>query len=511
MIVLITTIHYLALGLLTIYAVHRLYLTYLFRKFRNPNLRISLDQENLPRVTVQLPIFNERFVVKRLLRAVGNMEYPCERFEVQVLDDSTDDTSDVLANEIEELRKKGIRVRHMRRNNRIGFKAGALEAGLRIAEGEFIAVFDADFIPPPHFLLEGLSYFRSPKIGLVQACWGHVNENHSILTCIEAMMIDGHFTVEHMARSKANLFFNFNGTAGIWRKEAIESSGGWQHDTLTEDLDLSYRAQMKGWQFAFADSLVVPAELPQEMGALRSQQHRWAKGSAQTARKVLGKILRSDFPMQVKLETFFHLTANSVYVYIAILSITAPYIVQFPLEFSFAGIGVFHLGLIHLSLISMSIFFLVAERDKGRSIAGTICRLPFLICVGVGLALNNTMALLEGLLGLDSPFVRTPKTGDWVSQTTGKKYRSRFFKLSYLEWILSAYLIVHIVILATERIFSPIPVLILFTSGYLYTAVLTTVEQFTWMENRRIGVFLQLKRRFISFLTSTAIRETKTT
>src|SRR5262245_20682974 len=263
-----------------------------------------------PIVTVQLPLYNEVYVADRLIEAVCRFEYPRDRLEIQVLDDSTDETRGIAELAVRRFAAQGVDVTYFHRTDRVGFKAGALEAGLEVARGEFIAIFDADFIPTSDFLVRLMPHFADPGVGMVQARWGHINQDYSLLTKIQSILLDGHFVLEHGGRHRSGRFFNFNGTAGVWRRKAIDEAGGWQHDTLTEDLDLSYRAQLRGWRFVFVSSLIAPAEVPVEMNAFKSQQHRWAKGSIQTCRKLLPDLLRAKIPLGVKAEAFFHLTAN---------------------------------------------------------------------------------------------------------------------------------------------------------------------------------------------------------
>src|SRR6266700_7135944 len=307
--------------LLSFYGLHRywiLYLYFRYYKWAKPVASPPLP-ETIPMVTVQLPIYNERYVVERLVEAVCRMDYPRDRLEIQVLDDSTDDTSAILRARIAALCREGFLIEHLRRTNRTGYKAGALATGLARARGEFLAIFDADFVPPVDFLKKTLPHFHDPAIGMVQTRWGHLNENYSLLTWIQSIFLDGHFLIEHTARNRSGAFFNFNGTAGIWRREAITSSGGWQHDTLTEDLDLSYRAQMNGWRFMYLPEVVCPAELPVDINAFKTQQNRWTMGAIQTAKKMLPTIWRAPLSLKVKIEATFHLTACMGYLLAAAL------------------------------------------------------------------------------------------------------------------------------------------------------------------------------------------------
>src|SRR6266851_1547311 len=306
---------------LSAYGVHRYFIIYLFLKNRKRATVPAGRFRQLPKVTVQLPIFNEVYVVERLLRSVSELDYPRNLLQIQVLDDSTDDTREVTATSVKELRQRGFDVQLIHRVDRTGFKAGALAVGLESAAGEFICILDADFVAPPDLLQRTIHFFTDPKIGMIQSRWGHLNRGYSLLTRMQAMFLDGHLLLEQTARSRSGRFFNFNGTAGLWRRSCIEEAGGWQHDTLCEDLDLSYRAQLAGWKFVFLPDVVVPAELPSTITGFHQQQHRWAKGSIQTARRILPTILRSSLPRHIKSEALFHLTNNSAYLLTVVLSL----------------------------------------------------------------------------------------------------------------------------------------------------------------------------------------------
>src|SRR5690349_504922 len=318
---LILASYFFVLLILAVYGWHRYYLVYVYMKHKNEQPQPKAAFDTLPVVTIQLPLYNEMYVVDRLVDAVCKIDYPRELLEIQVLDDSTDETQQIAELAVRRHALQGIDIKYIHREDRTGYKAGALDEGLKVARGNFVAIFDADFIPKPDFLKRTIDYFTDEKVALVQARWGHVNEDYSLLTKIQAVLLDAHFVLEHGSRNRAGCFFNFNGTAGVWRRVAIADGGGWQHDTLTEDLDLSYRTQLRGWRFLFVPDLVAPAELPVEMNAFKSQQHRWAKGSIQTCRKVLPHILISDLPTKVKMEAFFHLTANFNYLLMIALSI----------------------------------------------------------------------------------------------------------------------------------------------------------------------------------------------
>ncbi len=361
---LILVLYFFVLSILAIYGWHRYYLVYLYMKNKGKAPLPLPALTVLPRVTVQLPIFNEMYVADRLIDAVCEMDYPADLLEIQVLDDSTDETTDIAERAVRRHASRGFNIRHIHRVDRTGYKAGALEAGLSQASGEFIAIFDADFIPGADFLQKTLPYLaQDAKVGMVQARWGHINQDYSLLTKIQSILLDAHFVLEHGGRNRAGCFFNFNGTAGVWRRDAIASAGGWQHDTLTEDLDLSYRAQLAGWRFVFLPDVVSPAEVPVEMNSFKSQQHRWAKGSIQTCIKLLPRILRSKQPLSVKIEAFFHLSANFNYLLMSLLSI-----LMFPAMWVRYNMGWTEMLLIDVPLFfaataSVGNFYIVSQRE----------------------------------------------------------------------------------------------------------------------------------------------------
>ena len=363
-------------------------------------------------VTVQLPIYNEMYVVDRLIEAVCDLDYPKDRLEIQVLDDSTDETRDRADLAVQRQFARGFDIKYLHRSDRTGYKAGALEAGLKVARGEYVAIFDADFVPPSDFLRRTVPYLvHDAGLAVVQARWGHLNDDYSMLTRVQAVLLDGHFVLEHGARNRSGCFFNFNGTAGIWRRTAIADAGGWQHDTLTEDLDLSYRAQMRGWRFMFLPDLLAPAEVPVEMNAFKTQQHRWAKGSIQTCRKILPLLLQSNLPLAVKVEAFFHLTANFNYLLMVVLSI-----LMFPSMVVRYNMGLTEMLLIDVPLfaaatLSVVNFYLMSQREAYRDWRSRIKYLPIVLAVGIGLAVNNARAVLEALFNHDTEFARTPKYG----------------------------------------------------------------------------------------------------
>ena len=438
----------------------------------------ALDE--LPIVTVQLPIYNEMYVVERVIDAACRLDYPSHLLEIQVLDDSTDETRPIAELAVRRRAAQGVDIKYFHRVDRRGFKAGALEEGLKVARGSFIAIFDADFIPSPDFLHRVLPHFADARVGMVQARWGHINQDYSLLTKIQSILLDGHFVLEHGGRHRAGRFFNFNGTAGIWRREAIDSSGGWQHDTLTEDLDLSYRAQMLGWRFVFLPHVIAPAEVPVEMNGFKSQQHRWAKGSVQTCRKLLPQLLRSRLPLGVKAEAFFHLTANFNYPLMCILSV-----LMFPAMYIRYSMGWYEMLLIDVPLffaatLSMANFYVVCQRELYRDWVARLKYLPFLMSIGIGLCVNNTRAVFEALLGKQGEFARTPKycierqSDEWVS----KRYRQSVAIQPFIELTLGFYFTATVFYALANGIYGTLPFLILFQIGFLYTGVLSIVQQF---------------------------------
>lgn len=396
-----------------LFSIGQLHLTWHYLKSKRNEIETceSIAEELLPIVTVQLPIYNEKYVVQRLIEAVANFDYPLEKLEIQVLDDSTDDTVEIIAKEIEKYAKEGVDIRHIRRPERVGFKAGALQYGMKICKGEFIAIFDADFIPERNFLRKTIPYFSEENIGMVQTRWGHLNKDYSLLTKLQAFGLDAHFSIEQSGRSHAKSFINFNGTGGVWRKSTIIDAGGWSADTLTEDLDLSYRAQLSGWQFKYLEDVVAPAELPVIMPAIKSQQYRWNKGAAETAKKNLGKVMRSNIRLSSKIHALFHLFNSSVFVSLLIasfLSIPMLYIKDAnpKLELLFDLGSIFLIG-----FFSIAFFYWVATKNtvKEKHAKYYFRIFPAFLTVSMGLSLHNAFAVIEGLLGFKSDFIRTPK------------------------------------------------------------------------------------------------------
>jgi cellulose synthase/poly-beta-1,6-N-acetylglucosamine synthase-like glycosyltransferase len=397
--------------LLSAFGLHRLYLAREYRRRVRGRFKRRAQRKPLrcPAVTVQLPLYNERYVAERAIRALAALEYPRDLLEIQVLDDSTDDTSRLVARVVRELGDRGLRIRHMRRRVRAGFKAGALAEGLARASGDLVAIFDADFIPHADFLTRVVGEFEHPEVGMVQARWSHINEKHSLLTRTQALQLDAHFTLEHGVRAAKGFFFNFNGTAGVWRKQAIRDAGGWQADTLTEDLDLSYRAQLCGWRFVYRDDVAVPAELPVEIAGYRQQQQRWAQGGAQSARKLLPTILRTPLPKGVKREAAWHLLTHFAYPLLATVTLAGLAVGLTADSLAARWVLAVDGALLTFAMGSLGYFYGVTAAARGGRWGRRLFLVPAIMVLGAGIALSQTVAVVRGLSGRRSPFRRTPK------------------------------------------------------------------------------------------------------
>ena len=492
----VAIVAYLAvLTLICIYGAHRYFLVVLYYAVRRKVPQPRATFAELPRVTVQLPMYNEQYVAQRIIERTCQIDYPRDRLQIQVLDDSTDETQAIARASVEQLRAAGHDIVYRHRTNRVGFKAGALEEATREASGEFIAIFDADFLPPPSILRETIHHFTDERVGMVQTRWDHLNRDLSLLTQAQAILLDGHFVIEHTARNRSGRFMSFNGTAGIWRKAAIEDAGGWQHDTLTEDLDLSYRAQLRKWKFVFLPQLTSPAELPPEMNAFKAQQHRWTKGGAQTCLKLLPRVLRSDVPWWVKLEAFFHLSSGAVYVLVVILSLLvgpalvakltltkpqSPWVLWFELLLFVIGFG------------STTAFYIVSQQQLLRGWWYGLRHVPTLMAVGIGIAFNNAFAALDGFFGKTGEFVRTPKFGDAAGATQDWRRRLGGFQLktnwqAWAELAMALYLTACAVSLMFfqnwfERVSMALPFLLIFIVGYFYVSFQTFYTR--WLSGR---------------------------
>ncbi|MFI5380701.1 MAG: glycosyltransferase [Tepidisphaerales bacterium] len=471
------------------YGFHRYLLVFLYVKHRNnvhqpPRLWADAD---LPRLTIQLPMFNEDAVAERIIRATCQIDYPREKLQIQVLDDSTDHSADIAKRACEEWAAKGVPIEYVHRVDRVGYKAGALEAGLATVTGEFIAIFDADFIPPKDILRNTINHFTDPKVGMVQVRWDHLNRDASLLTQTQAIFLDAHFVIEHTARNRSGRFMHFNGTAGVWRRQTIEDAGGWQHDTITEDLDLSYRAQLKGWQFVYLPQFCAPAELPPEIIAFKAQAHRWTKGGFQTAIKLLPKILRArNISRRIKTEAFFHLTNTIVYPLMVIITLlmypTFFYAIS-PFKHHHFSQHIFSASMFILATCSASMFFVYGQRELfGREATWrTLCYVPFLMALGVGMSLVNAKAVIEAIWGAirrdkHTEFVRTPKYGQ--TGTAAKKYQAlRVFtfkrlSLPIIELAFGCYMLSCLWISIYYGYgLAAAPFLLIFATGYFYVGL----------------------------------------
>lgn len=477
---LLVLLYFTVLLVLCCYGVHRAHLVLLCtrhrKKLKAAEHTIVVAEDELPSVTIQLPLYNEATVVARLLDAAGRTDYPLDRLEIQVLDDSTDETRHMAAAKVEELRARGIDAVYVRRPTREGYKAGALDYGLSRAKGSLIAIFDADFIPQPGFLREVVGHFREPDIGMVQTRWGHINRNDSLLTSVQALMLDGHHLVENRARFGAGCMFNFSGTGGIWRRDAIADAGGWQHDTLTEDLDLSYRAQLAGWRFVYRPDVLTPAELPEDMSAFRAQQFRWAKGTVQTARKLLRRLMGAKLTPTQRFEAFFHLTPHFAYPLMMLLSVLLlPALILMPAT-DVKTMLVIDLPLCMGATGSLATFYALAEHAQGRSVWAAMRRLPALIALGAGLAPHLSRAVWEGLRSMSGEFVRTPKRG-----ITAGRYRQAA-QLPLAEIGLSLISAASVAAAFETGHWFALPFAALFMLGYAYVSTLVVTEQ---MSRRR--------------------------
>jgi cellulose synthase/poly-beta-1,6-N-acetylglucosamine synthase-like glycosyltransferase len=472
--------YFIVLIILAAYGAHRYWLVYLYYKKKKNKTTEPLGHfDDLPRVTVQLPIFNEQYVVDRLLDAVCKLEYPPEKLDIQLLDDSTDETVEVARTLVERYAALGHPVTYHHRGNREGYKAGALAEGLKTSKGEFVAIFDADFVPPTDFLLKCIHHFTDPKVGMVQTRWTHINRSYSLLTEVEAILLDGHFVLEHSGRARNGVFFNFNGTAGMWRRVAIDEAGGWQHDTLTEDTDLSYRAQLKGWKFLYLQDVECPAELPVEMTAFKTQQARWAKGLIQVAKKILPKVFSSDVPRPVKVEAWYHLTANLSYPLMIVLSVLLLPAMVIRFYQGWFQMLYIDLPLFMASTFSISSFYLVSQKELfPKTWPRALLYLPFLMALGIGLTITNTRAVLEALVGKETAFARTPKyrvesKKDRIGST---KYRKRLGWVPWFELLVGTYFALTVYYAIDNENYFTVPFLLLFVIGYWCTGLMSLLQ-----------------------------------
>jgi len=485
--------YFIVLLVLAMYGLHRYWLVYDYFLYSKNVPPPPPPVTNWPRVTVQLPIFNERYVIERLTEAVARFDYPPELLDVQVLDDSTDETQEVARACVERHAAQGMPITYIHRTNREGYKAGALENGLKTAKGEFVAIFDADFIPEPDFLRRTIPYFLNPdggeSIGMVQTRWTYLNSDYSLLTNVETILLDGHFVVEHGARSRRGTFFNFNGTAGVWRRKVIHDAGGWQHDTLTEDTDLSYRAQLKGWKFLYLPQIECASELPVDMNGFKSQQARWAKGLMQTAKKILPKVFKADVPWHIKAEAFFHLTANISYPLMIVLSTMLLPVMIVRFQQGWFQMLLIDLPLFLASTCSISSFYLVAQKElRPKTWWRTFLYMPFVMATGIGISVRNAQAVIEAIVGKKTEFARTPKfriegkTGTFAK----KSYKNKAGWIPYAEVLLGIYFSFTVAYAITNDNYGTVPFLLLFVWGYLYTGLMSLGQ--VYFAHLRFGV-----------------------
>ncbi len=454
---------------------HGLIMVYYYLKHRHKRDDFSGVLDGYPMVTLQLPIYNEMYVIERLIKAACEIDYPIDRLEFQVLDDSTDETVEIVDKIVKEYKLLGFDICHIHRDDRTGYKAGALKEGLKTAKGEFVGIFDADFIPRKNFLKIVLPFFNDPKIGMVQTRWEHLNRSYSLITQIQALALDGHFVIEQQVRNKANFFINFNGTSGVWRKECIFDAGNWEADTLTEDLDLSYRAQLKGWKFKYLTDFTTPAEVPSEINSVKTQQFRWTKGSIETAKKMLFRVWKADLPLKHKIISTFHLTNNIVFPFILLACLLNMPIVlikntgQYDTYFAFMSVFV-------LAFIGSFLFYLFSQKDVYADWRTRVLLFPVFMAGSMGFAINNTKAVFEALINKKSEFVRTPKYGISGEKDSwkDKKYVHKKIKLSVIfESLLALYSLAAVIVsLATLQI-SAIPFQLMFTFGFGLVAYLS--------------------------------------
>jgi len=478
----ILILYFAILAVLAIYGGYRVKQVIDFWRYRKfvPEPKARFAPDDLPIITVQLPLYNEMYVVERLVKSVSEIDYPRDKFQIQVLDDSTDETVKIAEATVAKYAAQGFDIEYIHRTDRTGFKAGALEDGLKRAKGELLAIFDADFVPKPDCLRKLVDFFTDPLVGCAQMRWSHINAKYNLLTRLQTIMLDGHFVVEQTTRNRTGGFFNFNGTAGIWRRSAIAMSGGWQHDTLTEDTDLSFRAQLMGWKFVYLLDEDAPAEIPVEINAFKAQQRRWAKGVMQVGLKLYPRIWRSRLPFRVRLEMFFRLTGNISYP----LMIVASFL-QFPLLLvrynqPFYHLMVLDLPLLFFSSISVFLFYGTAVWYLDDKRAPRLMHLPLVMALGIGLAFSNARAVLEALLGIKSEFVRTPKyqvEGNKDETWKKKKYKRKRGLLPLLELGFSIYFLLAILYAVRLHMWGTVPFLTLFFLGYGYMGVMSMLQQ----------------------------------
>jgi len=468
--------YFISLTILLVFGSHGFIMIYYHNKYKKKEPIANKDFVPDKLVTIQLPLYNELYVAERLINSVCEIDYPRELMEIQVLDDSTDETVDIVSKLVKIKQDAGFNILHVRRESRKGFKAGALKEGLKSAKGDYIAIFDADFVPNKTFLKNTLKFFNNPKIGMVQTRWEHLNSDFSILTKIQALALDGHFVIEQSVRNKAGFFINFNGTGGVWKKECIEDAGNWQDDTLTEDLDLSYRAQLKGWKFIYLKDFTTPAELPFEINALKAQQFRWTKGAIETAKKILPLVWKSNLPLKVKLQSTFHLTNNFLFpvtLLAGILNVPLIFIKNSGPHDAFFDV----MSIFILAFLSSFMFYLYSQKDVYTDWRKKIALFPLFMAGSMGLAVNNSRAVMEGLLNRKSEFVRTPKFKVVKKTDTYAKnsnYVSKKLSFSvYVELMLAVYCLIGVGASIYFLEIAALPFQLMFFFGYAVVAIMS--------------------------------------
>ena len=445
-------LYVVALIYIMVFCLMQFHLLYHYRKNAEVSSQDFEDtkDEDLPFVTIQLPIYNELYVVERLVDNIAKFDYPKDKYEIHILDDSTDETMQIALAKVEEYKAKGFNIEHITRSNRVGYKAGALKEGTKFAKGKFLAIFDADFLPNPDFLRQTIPHFADEKVGVVQTRWEHINEDYSLITRLQAFQLNVHFTVEQMGRYNADYLLQFNGTAGIWRRECITDAGGWEADTLTEDLDLSYRAQFKGWKITFLEDITSPAELPAEMNGLKSQQHRWMKGGAETAVKLLPTVWKSNISLGQKIHATSHLLSSSIFLFVFFIGVSSV-----PLVFMLKGFDFDYLGFFLISLLTIIVVYYNANVRKAwkdgltvNNFLKFIFLFPVFLALSMGLSFHNSIAVIQGLRGKKSPFVRTPKfdiKGLTDSFAKDKYHYKDINKVTIFEGLLAMYFMMAII------------------------------------------------------------------
>ncbi len=481
------------------YGFHRLTIIYLYLKHKNDVPVAKGIFEELPVITLQLPVFNELHVAKRLIQKVAEIDYPKDKLHIQVLDDSTDETQGICKQQVADLVERGFDAEYVHRTDRTGYKAGALENGIKTAKGEFLFILDADFMPHADILQKTIHYFTDDKLGMVQTRWGHLNRNYNVLTRIQAMFLDGHLELEQTARNRSGRFFTFNGTGGMWRKSCIADAGGWQHDTLTEDMDLSYRAQLKGWHFVFLKDVECPAELPVDMDGFKSQQHRWTKGSIQCCKKCLWNIWKSDAPLKAKMEATAHLTSNFAYLLLIVLCFliypkqmsNVSLVADNPMLEYYINIPIFFFG-----TVSVAFFYLIAQKALNpKSWHKEVIYLPLLIALGIGMSVNNAKAVLEAIFNHQSGFVRTPKYGidkaGEIGQNKAPGWKSSKYKAmkSVTPIIEFGFGVFFLIVVVSNYMDLNLPTAILLTPfpiGFFFTSIPSLKRKFIGLSKNKV-------------------------